>query len=328
MRAVTIGGVGGAEVLAVREVPTPAPGAGQVRVRVRAAGVNRADLMQARGHYPAPPGSPADIPGLEFAGEVDALGTELTGTWELGDRVYGIVGGGGLAEAIVTHERMLAPIPPNLDFDAAAAVPEVFFTAFDALDAQAGLRPGETVLIHAVGGGVGSAAVQLAHAMGCTVLGTARTAEKLDRCKALGLDVGIDSSAEDFAEAALRATGGAGVDAVIDHLGASAWAGNVKALADRGRLVLVGLLGGHKADVNLAALLRKRLTVVATTLRARPIEEKIAVTQAFAARVNPWLARGLVRPVVERVYPLEEVRAAQEHLESNAGFGKIVLRMD
>jgi NADPH2:quinone reductase len=327
MRAVVIAGKGGAEVLEVREVATPEPGAGQVRVRVRAAGANRADLMQARGQYPAPAGAPADIPGLEFAGEIDALGGELTGSWKVGDRVYGIAGGGGLAEAIVTHERMLAPIPANLDDESAAAVPEVFFTAFDALDAQARLRPGERVLIHAVGGGVGSAAVQLASAMGCTVLGTSRTASKLESCKAFGLDIGIDTSTDDFSESVQRVTGGAGVNAVIDMVGAAVWEGNIRALSKRGRLVLVGLLGGHKLEVNLAWLLAKRIQVIATTLRARPLEEKIAVTQAFAQRVNPWLESGRVRPVVDRVFPLSEVRQAQEYLESNAGFGKVVLRM-
>ncbi len=327
MRAVVIAGKGGVEALEVCEVTTPEPGAGQVRVRVRAAGLNRADLMQARGQYPAPAGSPADIPGLEFAGEIDALGTELTGSWKVGDRVYGIAGGGGLAEAIVSHERMIAPIPENLDDVSAAAVPEVFFTAFDALDAQARLRPGERVLIHAVGGGVGSAAVQIAKAMGCTVLGTSRTASKLEACAGLGLDVGIDTTAEDFAEVARRVTGGEGVEAVIDTVGAAVWEGNIRSLSRRGRLVLVGLLGGHKVEVNLAHLLAKRIRVVATTLRARPLEEKIAVTQAFARRVNPWLASGKVRPVVDREFPLSEVRAAEEYLESNAGIGKVVLRM-
>lgn len=327
MRAVVITGKGGAEVLDVREIPTPDPGAGQVRVRVRASGINRADLMQARGQYPAPAGAPSDIPGLEFAGEIDALGSELTGNWKIGDRVYGIAGGGGLAEAIVSHERMLAPVPANLDDESAAAVPEVFFTAFDAIDAQARLKPGERVLVHAVGGGVGSAAVQLAHAMGCTVLGTSRTASKLECCKELGLDIGIDTSKDDFSELVQRATGGEGVSAIIDTVGAAVWDGNVRALARRGRLVLVGLLGGHKVEVNLALLLAKRIRVVATTLRARPLEEKIAVTQAFASRVNPWLESGAVRPVVDRVFPLADVREAQEYLESNAGFGKVVLRM-
>jgi NADPH:quinone reductase len=326
MRAVVITGSGGPEVLDVREVPTPEPRGDQIRVRVLAAGINRADLMQARGHYPAPPGAPADIPGLEYAGEVEALGHDCTGPLRVGDRVFGIVGGGGLAEAVVTHERLAVPIPDTLGFEAAAAVPEVFLTAHDALETRAGLRPGERVLIHAVGGGVGTAAAQLAHAMGCTVFGTSRTARKLEKAAALGLDVGIRSDEEDFAEVVQRRTAGAGVHAVIDHLGAPALSGNLAALAPLGRLVLVGLLGGSEAQIDLRMLLSKRITVVGTTLRARPLEEKIAATRRFAEQVVPWLQRGLVRPVVDRVFALEDVRAAVQRLASNEGFGKVILR--
>jgi NADPH2:quinone reductase len=325
MRAVVVTGTGGAEALAVREVERPEPRGDQIRVRVRAAGINRADLMQARGRYPAPPVAPADILGLEYAGEVEALGPLCIGPHRVGDRVFGIVGGGGLAEYVVTHERLAVLIPDGLDFDAAAAVPEVFLTAHDALEARAGVRPGERVLIHAVGGGVGSAAVQLAKAMGCRVFGTSRTADKLERMAGYGLDVGIDTSREDFAAVVMQQAGG--VDVVIDHIGAAALAGNLESLAIRGRLVLVGLLGGSRAEIDLTTLLRKRITVVGTTLRARPLEEKIAATRAFAGRVVPWLGRGIVRPIVDRVYPLGEVRAAQERLESSAGFGKIVVRM-
>ncbi|MBV8675680.1 MAG: NAD(P)H-quinone oxidoreductase [Planctomycetaceae bacterium] len=327
MKAIVITRQGGPEVLEIREVPTPEPRGDQVRVRVRACGLNRADLMQSRGNYPAPPGSPADIPGLEFAGEVDALGPDVTGPLKAGDRVFGIVGGGGQAEYVVTHERMAVPIPANLDFDAAAAVPEVFVTAHDALETRAGVRPGERVLVHAVGGGVGSAAVQLAHAMGCTVFGTSRTASKLREAAALGLDVGIESPREDVADVVRQRTGGAGVDVIIDLLGAAALAANLAALAMNGRLVLVGLLGGGTATLEMAPLMRKRLTVVATTLRARPLEEKIAATRRFAHQVVPWLERGLVRPVIDRVFPFGDVRAAQDRLESNLGFGKVILRL-
>jgi putative PIG3 family NAD(P)H quinone oxidoreductase len=327
MKAIIITRTGGPECLEVREVPTPEPRGDQVRVRVRACGLNRADLMQCRGHYPAPPGSPPDIPGLEYAGEVDALGPDVIGPLKVGDRVFGIVGGGGQAGYVVTHERMAVPIPDNLDFEQAAAVPEVFLTAHDALETQAGVRPGERVLVHAVGSGVGTAAVQLAHAAGCTVFGTSRTASKLERAAELGLDVGIDLASDDFAEVVRQKTGGAGVDVVLDLIGASVLAGNVAALATRGRLVLVGLLGGGTATIDLGALLRKRLTLVGTTLRARPLEEKIAATRRFADRVVPWLARGLVRPVLDRVFPFEEVRLAQGRVESNVGFGKVVLRL-
>jgi putative PIG3 family NAD(P)H quinone oxidoreductase len=327
MRAIVITRTGGPEVLEVQERPVPEPRGEQVRVRVRACALNRADLMQCRGYYPAPPGAPEDIPGLEYAGEVDALGPDVVGPVKVGDRVFGIIAGGGQAEYLVTHERMAVPIPDNLDFEQAAAVPEVFITAHDALESRANTRPGETVLIHAVGSGVGTAALQVARAMGCTVFGTSRSPEKLGRAAELGLDVGIESSHDDFADVVLARTGGNGVDVVIDLVGASALEGNLKALATRGRLVVVGLLGGGTGTVELSAILKKRLTVVGTTLRARPVEEKIAATRAFAARVVPWLARGLVRPVVDRVFALEDVRAAQQRLEANLGFGKVVLRV-
>lgn len=326
MKAIVISKLGGPEALEVREVETPEPQGEQVRIKVRAAGLNRADLMQARGSYPAPPGAPADIPGLEYAGVIDKLGPDVTEPLKVGDRVFGIVGGGGQAEYVVSHQRLVVPIPSNLDFEQAAAVPEVFLTAHDALETQGGLKPGQRVLIHAVGSGVGSAAIQLAHAMGCVVLGTSRTAEKLERAKALGLDVGIHSNSEDFADAVRRQTQGKGVDLVIDFLGAPALAGNIAALAPCGRLVLVGLLGGGTAALDMTTLLRKRISVVGTTLRARPLEEKIAVTRRFADRVVPWLERGLVRPIIDRTFPLDDIRAAQTRLESNHGFGKIILR--
>jgi NADPH:quinone reductase len=327
MRAIVIAGRGGSEVLEVRDVPTPEPRGEQVRVRVRASALNRADLMQARGMYPAPTGAPADIPGLEYAGEVDAIGPDAVGPLKVGDRVFGIVGGGGQAEYVLTHERMAVPIPANLDFLEAAAVPEAFLTAHDALTARGLLEPGGRVLIHAVGSGVGTAAVQVAHAMGCMVVGTSRTSAKLERARELGLDHPIDSSKESFPEAVRRMTDGAGVDVVIDFLGGPALAGNLDALATRGRLVVVGYLGGSSAPFDLSVVLRKRLTIVGTTLRARPLEEKIAATRRFSEQVVPWLGRGLVRPVVDSVFPFEEVREAQARMESNEVFGKVVLRV-
>lgn len=327
MRAIVITGRGGAEVLEIREVPTPEPRGDQIRVRVRACALNRADLMQARGMYPAPPGAPADIPGLEYAGEVDAIGPDAIGPLKVGDRVFGIVGGGGQAEYVLTHERMAVPIPAKLDFVQAAAVPEAFLTAHDALTARGRLAPGESVLIHAVGSGVGTAAVQVAHTMGCTVLGTSRTGEKLERARELGLDHPIDTSKESFAEAVKTLTDGAGVSVLIDFLGGPALAGNLAALAPLGRLVIVGYLGGANASVDLSTILRKRLTIVGTTLRARPIEEKIAATRRFAEQVVPWLARGLVRPVVDSVFALDQVRDAQTRMEANEVFGKVVLRV-
>ena len=229
-----------------------------MRVRVRACGLNRADLMQARGMYPAPPGAPADIPGLEFAGEIDALGPDVVGPLKPGDRVFGIVAGGGQAEFVLTHERMALMIPPNLDFVEAAAVPEAFITAHDALLTQGRLAPGESVLVHAAASGVGTAVIQIAHAMGCQVFGTTRTASKLERLKALGLDLGIDTSREDFAKAVLAETKGRGVNVVVDMVGASVLAGNLTALATKGHLVLVGLLGGTIGSLDLKVMLHKR----------------------------------------------------------------------
>jgi NADPH2:quinone reductase len=326
MKAVVITGRGGPEVIEVRERPLPQPGGQFVRVRVRASGLNRADLMQARGTYPAPAGVPADVPGLEFAGEIDALGPEVTEPIQLGDRVFGIVGGGGLAEYVLVHERMAVPIPRELDDVAAAAVPEVFITAHDALLTQARLLPGERVLIHAVGSGVGTAACQIARAMGCTVFGTSRTASKLERARELGLHVAIDSTADDFAEVVAERTANEGVDVVLDLVGGAILEGNLKALAPRGRMVSVGLLGGRQAPIDLATMLSKRLTLVGTTLRARPLEEKILATRRFATQIIPWLARGLVRPVVDSEFSVEEVHSALRRLESNQTFGKVILR--
>ena len=327
MKAIVITRSGGAEVLEIQEVPTPEPLGDQVRVRVRACGLNRADLMQCRGYYPAPPGAPANIPGLEYAGEVDAVGPGCVGPLKVGDRVFGIVGGGGEAEYLVTHERMAVPIPANLDFEQAGAVPEVFITAHDAIATQARTRPGETVLIHAVGSGVGTAALQIARAMGCKVFGTSRTPAKLVKAAELGLDLGIETPGENFAEVVMANTDGRGVDVVIDLVGAPVFAENVKAMAVCGRIVVVGLLGGGTGTVNFSDLMRKRLQVIGTTLRARALEEKIVATRQFAETVVPWLARGSVHPVVDQVFAFADVRSAQARLEANLGFGKVVLRV-
>jgi NADPH2:quinone reductase len=327
MRAIVITRPGDLHSLEVREVATPEARGDQVRVRVRACGLNRADLLQAKGQYPAPPGVPAEIPGLEYAGEVDQVGPNASGMIKVGDRAFGIVGGGGFAEYVVTHERLAVPIPGHLDFEAAAAVPEVFITAHDALDHQGRIRAGERVLIHAVGGGVGTAAVQVAHAMGCTVFGTSRTLEKLDQARPLGLDVAIDTSREDFAEVIRDRTGGQGVHVVIDFIGAPALASNLASMATGGRLVLVGQLGGSEASLNLRTLMSKRASVIGTTLRARPLEEKIAATRRFADVVVPWLERGLVRPIVDQVFGFEEIGAAADRMSSNLGFGKVILRL-
>ncbi len=324
MRAIVITRPGGPEVLAVAERPTPEPSRGEVRVRVRATAVNRADLLQRMGAYPAPAGEPADIPGLEIAGEVDALGPDVE-RLKIGDRVFGLVGGGGYAEAIVAHDRQLARIPDEMSFEDAAAIPEAFITAFDAM-LQAELRAGETVLIHAVGSGVGTAAVQLARASGARVIGTARTPDKLERAKALGLDVGIVAEQGKFADQ-VRAANPDGAAVVVELVGGNYVDEDLRCLATRGRIVLVGLMAGIREPIDLAKLLQKRAHLIGTQLRARPLEEKLAVMRMFESQVVPMFARGLVKPVVDTVLPLDQAAAAHVRMQSNAGFGKIVLRV-
>ena len=325
MKAIVVTQPGGPEVLALREVPDPAPQRGEVRVRVRATAVNRADLLQRMGMYPAPPGSPADIPGLEIAGEVEALGDDVR-ELAVGDRVFGVVGGGGYAERIVAHARTLAKMPDGLSFTDAAAMPEAFMTAWDALVDQARLGPGETVLVHAAGSGVGTAGVQIARALGARCIGTARTADKLERARALGLDEGVVAEGGRFADAVQKLTAGSGVDVVLELVGGGYVAEDVACAAERARIVLVGLLAGTQApELNLAVLLRKRVSLVGTVLRARPLEEKIAATNSFSRHVVPLVARGVLRPVVEAVLPLERAAEAHERMAKSDLFGKLVL---
>ncbi|HEX7956184.1 MAG TPA: NAD(P)H-quinone oxidoreductase [Pyrinomonadaceae bacterium] len=316
--------------LEVCEVERPSARADRVRVRVRAAGLNRADLLQKRGRYPAPPGAPADIPGLEFAGEVEQAGDEAR-AWRAGRRVFGITAGGAQAEYVVVPESHLAEIPDGLSFEEAAAVPEVFVTAHDALFTQANLRTGERVLVHAVGSGVGTAAAQLARAAGAgAVYGTARTAEKIERAREFGMDEGVvvGDDPRAFADAVSDWTGGAGVNVVLDLVGSSYLDANLEALAPRGRLLLVGTLGGASAALDFRRVMGKRLRIIGTVLRARSVEEKAAAVRRFAAEVVPLFARGLVRPVLDSAFALSEVSAAYARLESNETFGKVVLRMN
>lgn len=329
MRAVVIVSHGGVEGLEVREVARPhAPSADRVLVRVRAASLNRADVLQRKGFYPAPTGAPQDVPGLEFAGEVVETGDEAR-AWRVGQRVFGITGGGAQAEYVVVPESTLAEIPSNLDWHEAAAVPEAFITAHDALFTQARLEMGERVAVHAAGSGVGLAAVQLARACGARVFGTSRTAEKLERARALGLDeaivVGDDPMV--FATAVRELTGGAGVQVILDLVGGPYLQANLEALALRGRLLLVGTTAGASAALNIGVVMKKRLRIFGTVLRARSVEEKAEATRRFAAHVVPLLERGTVRPVIDKVYSMDEVREAHERLESNASFGKIVLKI-
>ena len=331
MKAVWIREFGGAENLEVREIrDLPAPAADRVLVKVKAAALNRADLLQRRGFYPAPNGFPQEIPGLEFAGEVVAIGDEVQST-KIGQRVFGITAGAAQAEFVSAPENSLVEIPANLDFIQAAAVPEAFITAHDALFSQADLRIGESVLIHAVGSGVGLAGLQLAKAAGAFVVGTSRTADKIERATSYGLNSGIltgkDLSAEDFAEIARRETNGDGVNVVLDLVGAKYLQANLLSLKKLGRLVFVGTTGGNKAEIDILIVMSKRLRLFGTVLRARSNEEKATATKLFARQVVPLLAKGAVKPVVDKVFPLVEVRAAHEYLESNQSFGKVVLEM-
>lgn len=329
MKAVVVRSPGGPEVLELREVPDPVVTAGHIGVRVAWAGVNRADLLQRRGVYPAPPGAPADIPGLEVAGVVDEL-SGPPGPWSIGDEVYGLVRGGGYAERVVLHEAEAVRVPAGLALDDAAAVPEAFLTAYDALFVRARVTPGETVLVHAVASGVGTAAVQVARALGCRVIGTSRTPAKLERVGPLGLDEGISTEGGpgSFVEPVLRATGGAGVDVVVDLVGGPYVTHDLAVCASRARVVVVGLTAGAHADLPLGLLLSRRIEIVGTVMRSRPLEERIAAAKMLAGPIRAWLDRGIVRPVVERRLPLAHAGEAHTYLESGESFGKVLLVAD
>lgn len=324
MKAMIITRPGAPDVLQPCDVADPVPGAREILVRVHATAVNRADLLQRAGHYPAPTGVPADIPGLEYAGVVEFTGADVT-RWQTGDRVMGLVGGGSYAELLVTHEDETVRIPDALDFPHAAAVPEAFMTAHDALFTQMRLAAGETLLIHAVGSGVGTAGLQLARAAGARVIGTQRSAWKLDRARALGLDVAIDCSTQDFVEIVKRETDGRGVDGVLELVGGDYLAGDIQALAVKGRILLVGLVAGASTQLDMRALLRKRATLIGTVLRARSHAEKVAVTRAFERDVLPLLAAGDIAPAIDEVLPLEDAARAHTIVHENRNFGKIVL---
>jgi len=323
MRAVIAPGDGRIEITERLDLE---PGPEEVLVRVHGAGVNRADLLQRAGLYPAPPGAPADIPGLEFAGEVVGLGTDVSAP-AIGTRVFGIVAGGAQAELLVVHPSHCAPVPADLDLVTAGGLPEVLVTAHDTMRTRAALVPGEHVVVHAVGSGVGTAALQLAKAWQCTVTGTARTQDKLDRARVLGLDHGVlvggdvepDRLAED-----LVAAGGA-PDVVIDLVGGPYVAADVLAAAPGARIVVVGTLAGGSAHLPLLAVMGKRLALHGTVLRPRSVDEKAAAIAAFVREVVPLLERGAVRPVVDATFPLAHAADAYGRVESNDTFGKVVL---
>lgn len=326
MKSVYIKEFGDAENLEIREVEKPfLSQANQVLVNVKAAALNRADILQRKGFYPAPKGFPERILGLEFAGEVAEIGEDVS-DFEVGKRVFGITAGGGQAEFVLTEENQLAKIPENLSFTEAAAIPEAFITAYDAVWTQGNLQAGETLLIHAVASGVGLAALQIAKAKGNKVIGTSRTQNKLDECKKFGLDIAINTGEiKDFDEV-IKKTNKNGVDVILDLVGANYFEANLQSLALKGRLVLVGLVSGRKAEFDLGMALTKCLKIIGTVLRSRVAEEKAVAAANFIREVLPLIEAGKIKPNLDKVFKMENVRAAHEYLESNESFGKVVLK--
>jgi putative PIG3 family NAD(P)H quinone oxidoreductase len=325
MQAIVISRSGGPEVLELRRVPDPSCGPEDVGVRVRATALNRADLLQRRGRYPAPPGAPPDIPGLEFAGRVETVG-ERVRAFACGDRVMGIVAGGGHAERVVLHERLCLPVPAALSWDEAAAIPEAFLTAYDALFRLGRLTVGETLLVPAAGSGVGTAAVQLAALGGARVVALSRSAPKRARLHDLGAHAVLDPAIDGLADA-IRGAAGGGVDVVLDLLGRASGSLHTGVLREHGRIVVIGLLEGSRAEIDLSELMRKRAALVGSVLRSRPLEEKAVLAQEFGARVLPLIAAGRLRAVVDRSYDWRAVAEAHARMERNENFGKIVLRV-
>ena len=324
MKVVYVKEFGGIENLEIREVENPTkPQGSKVIVEVAVAGINRADILQRKGLYPAPKGYPERILGLEFAGEVIDVGENVTKV-AVGERVFGITAGGGQAEFLTIDESLLVTIPDNLSFSQAAAIPEAFITAHDAIFTQGNLHTGETLLIHAVGSGVGLAALQLAKAINAKVFGTSRTFGKLEKCKEFGLDeaIVVDEN-PDFSD--VVKSNGKGVDVILDLVGGGYFSENLESLNLKGRLILVGLTAGAKSEINLGVVLAKRLKIIGTVLRSRSLEEKAEATAKFAGEVVPLLATGIIRPNLEGVYKVEDVQKAHQYLESNESFGKVVL---
>jgi putative PIG3 family NAD(P)H quinone oxidoreductase len=328
MKAVYVREFGGIENLEIQEVENPPEPAGtEVLVNVKACALNRADLLQRRGFYPAPKGFPERILGLEFAGEVSEIGENVS-DFKIGDRVFGITAGGAQAEFLLTEASLLARIPENLSFAEAAAVPEAFITAHDAIFTSGELREGETLLIHAVGSGVGLAALQLAKARNIKTIGTSRTADKLEKCEEFGLDEAIAVADEtNFADIIKKKNEGRGVDVILDLVGAKYFQANLESLNLKGRLILVGTTGGAKAELNYGAVMSKRLKIIGTVLRSRPTAEKAEATRKFAAEVVPLLESGKIKANIDKIFKLEQIREAHEYLESNASFGKVVLEL-
>jgi len=327
MRAVVMEGFGGPEVLRLGEAPRPGAGPGQVLIQVAATSVNRADVQQRTGNYPPPPGE-SEILGLEVAGVIAALGEGVAG-WQVGDRVMTLVGGGGYAEYAVAPASTLLPVPGNLELVRAAAITEVWITAWLNVFKEAGLQGDETLLVHGGASGVGTAAIQLAKALGpAAVIVTVGSQDKAAACKALGADHAILYKDEDFSKRVLETTGKRGADVILDHIGAAYLEPNLACLALYGRLVIIGLLGGAKAELNIGRLMVKRQRVIGSVLRARPVEEKARIAAAFRDQVLGRFATGELAPVIHEVLPLEQARRAHELMAANANTGKLILQVD
>ena len=323
MRAVVLEGEEYAGALALKEVPKPIPGPGEILARVCTSGVNRADLLQRRGKHPAPEGWPKDILGMEFSGVVEALGSD-TRRWRVGDRVMGLLGGGGYAEYVTVHGSNVVPVPDGMTEHDAGAIPEVFMTAFDAAVLQMELSAGEVMLIHAVGSGVGTAAVQIGRALGAVTIGTSRTPEKLEAASALGLDDAVLAD-PDWPEKVHEVTRGRGVDLILDLVGGPYMEGNQRVIAPRGRHIVVGVPGGTAAQIDLRTMMLRRVTLRGTVLRARPVEEKAFLIRAFEDRLLSFFSFGELKPVIDRVFAPEDAGEAHEVMASNENFGKLLL---
>lgn len=327
MKAVYISEPGGPEVLEVRDVDAPVPGQGEVLIDVVAAGLNRADVQQRRGFYPPPPGAP-EIPGLEVSGRIAGFGPGVSKPFSVGDKVVALLAGGGYAQQVAVPAEQVLRVPEGVDLVTAASLPEVAATVYSNLIMTAQLQPGETVLIHGATGGIGTMAIQLAKAFGARVATTAGTEEKVSTAKAfLGADIAINYREEDFPDSLRRQNDGRGADVILDVVGAKYLQQNVDALADYGRLVVIGLQGGTKGELDLGLLLKKRAAVVATALRPRPVAEKGAIMTAVRDAVWPLVADGRIRPLVAKTFPLDQVAAAHHYFDSGDHVGKVLLVM-
>jgi putative PIG3 family NAD(P)H quinone oxidoreductase len=323
MRAVVVTEPGGPEVLAVHDLPDPEPGPGEVVLDVAGTAVNRADLLQRQGHYPPPPGA-SEVLGLECSGTVAAVGEGVEGR-QVGDEVCALLAGGGYASKVAVPAGQLMPVPAGVDLVSAAALPEVACTVWSNVFMVAGLRPDETLLVHGGAGGIGTHAIQVAHALGATVLTTAGSEDKLELCRSLGADVAIGYREQDFVEEVRRATDDHGADVILDNMGAKYLDRNLDALALEGRLVIIGMQGGAKGELDISKLLRKRGAVIATALRSRPVEEKAAICAAVVDHVWPLVADGAVRPIVHCTMPLDRAGEAHALMADSGHSGKIVL---